>query len=191
MVPGAPCQPRSRNDTGMHSGVMFLSKFPARALPHAFDDMTYSTARIQVLGMAVADTWVTVGMLYGLPCNASHKQARYQTDALLAELVDRVACQTVGPRAIGGDFNYGPEDLDQITRLQALGVMVVRLNLRGVGPSASISFGSPLNFKGHTWVPQWLLIIGLIMPRSVLPFRMMDFRCRFLLGPVLCNFRHG
>lgn len=121
MVPGAPCPPRSRNDTGLHSGVMFLSKFPARALPHTFDDMTYSSARIQVLGMAVADTWVTVGMLYGLPCNASHKQARYQTDALLAELVDRVACQTVGPRAIGGDFNYGPEELDQIARLQALG----------------------------------------------------------------------
>lgn len=121
MVPGAPCPPRSRNDTGMHSGVMFLSKFPARALPHAFDDMTYSSARIQVLGMAVADTWVTVGMLYGLPCNASHRQARYQTDALLAELVDRVACQTVGPRVIGGDFNYGPEDLEQVARLQALG----------------------------------------------------------------------
>jgi len=71
--------------------------------------------------MAVADTWVTVGLLYGLPCNAHHKQARFQTDVLLSELVDRVACQATGPRAIGGDFNYGPDELEQLHRLRALG----------------------------------------------------------------------
>ena len=52
--------------------------------------------------MAVNEVWVTVGMLYGLPGNAAHKQARHQTDALLAELVDRVGAQATGPRVIGG-----------------------------------------------------------------------------------------
>ena len=37
------------------------------------------------------------------------------------DLVDRVGCQTVGPRAIGGDFNYGPDELSQLQRLRSLG----------------------------------------------------------------------
>ena len=147
--------------------------------------------------MAVADTWVTVGMLYGLPCNASHKQARYQTDALLAELVDRVACQTVGPRAMGGDFNYGPEELDQIARLQALGFREAQ-DLRAWRHGCSVEptgrgskridqlWLSPELQRGYldTTVAfdHWL-----IMLRSVLRFPMLDFRCLFLLGPVLCN----
>lgn len=121
VVAGSPCDSRKRTDTGVHAGVLFLSKFPARAIPHAFSDDVYTSARVQVVGMAVADTWVTVGLLYGLPCHAHHKQARFQTDVLLSELVDRVACQATGPRAIGGDFNYGPDELEQLHRLRALG----------------------------------------------------------------------
>lgn len=104
MVAGAPCVSRARTDTGTHAGVMLVSRFPSRALPHNFASDVYASARVQVVGMAVADTWVTVGMLYGVPCNAHHKQARYQTDAMLSDLVDRIGCQTIGPRAIGGDF---------------------------------------------------------------------------------------
>ena len=125
-VAGAPCSHRARTDTGTHSGVMFVSKLPSRALPHSFDASVYDTARVQVVGVAVAKTWVTVGLLYGVPCNASHKQAKYQTDAMLSDLVDRVGCQTTGPRAIGGDFNYGPEELDQVSRLHALGFREVQ-----------------------------------------------------------------
>lgn len=103
-----------------------VSKYPARPLPHAFDAQVYSSARVQVVGVSLADTWVTVGMLYGYPCNASHKQARYQTDAMLADLVDRVGCQASGPRAIGGDFNFGPEELEQLSRLHMLGFREVQ-----------------------------------------------------------------
>ena len=125
-IPGSPCRSRRGTDTGAHTGVMVLSKMPARALPHDFSDDVYSTARVQVVGLAVADVWVTLGVLYGLPCNAQHKQARYQTDALLSDLVDRVAFQTVGPRAIGGDFNFGPDELDQLDRLRSLGFREVQ-----------------------------------------------------------------
>ena len=45
---------------------------------------------------------------------------------MLSDLVDRVGCQTTGPRAIGGDFNYGPEELDQVSRLHALGFREVQ-----------------------------------------------------------------
>ena len=103
-----------------------VSKHPARPLPHAFDVQVYSSARVQVAGVALADTWVTIGMMYGFPCNASHKQARYQTDAMLADLVDRVGCQAAGPRAIGGDFNFGPDELGQLHRLHTLGFTEVQ-----------------------------------------------------------------
>ena len=125
-VAGAPCSMRSRTDTGNHSGVMVLSKMPARALAHDFSGDAYTSARVQVVGLAVADVWVTLGVLYGVPCNAQHKQARFQTDALLADLVDRVACQATGPRAIGGDFNFGPTELQQLDRLRALGFREVQ-----------------------------------------------------------------
>ena len=137
VVPGSPCPARPGTDTGIHSGVLFASKFPARALPHAFDPESYATSRIQVVGMAVNEVWVTVGMLYGLPGNAAHKQARYQTDALLAELVDRVGTQATGPRVIGGDFNFAPAELQQLQRLHDLGFREVQdLNAWRFGISA-------------------------------------------------------
>jgi len=106
-------------------------------LPHAFDPDSYATSRIQVVGMAVNEVWVTVGMLYGLPGNAAHKQARHQTDALLAELVDRVGAQATGPRVIGGDFNFAPEELQQLQRLHDLGFREVQdLNAWRFGISA-------------------------------------------------------
>ena len=125
-IAGAPCLRRASSDVGSHSGVMFVSKFPSRALTHGFDASTFDSARLQVVGMAVADLWITVGLLYGLPCNAHHKQARFQTDSLLAELVDRIGCQTAGPRAIGGDFNFGPDELSQLDRLRSLGFREVQ-----------------------------------------------------------------
>ena len=74
---------------------MLLSRFPARALPQQFAEHTYSTARLQVAGMVVGDTWITVGMMYGVTANAQHKQARYTTEVLLAELVERVGYQSM------------------------------------------------------------------------------------------------
>ena len=112
--------------TGSHTGVMLLSRFPARALPQQFAEHTYSTARLQVAGMVVGDTWITVGMMYGVTANAQHKQARYTTEVLLAELVERVGYQSTGPRIIGGDFNFAATELDQTQRLLDLGFREVQ-----------------------------------------------------------------
>lgn len=120
VIPGAPCPTRGATDTGSHAGVMVLSKFPARPLPHAFGD-AYASARLQVSGFVVGDAWVTTGVLSGYPCNAMHAQARFQTDSLLAEFVDRVACDGHGLRAIGGDFNYDVHELTQLRRLHDMG----------------------------------------------------------------------
>ena len=115
-IPGAPCPTRGPTETGTHAGVMMLSKFPARPLPHGFGD-SFASARLQVCGFVVGQAWVSAGVLYGYPENAVHKQARFQTDCLLAELVDRVCCQGHGLRAIGGDFNFDVGELSQLQRL--------------------------------------------------------------------------
>ena len=121
VVPGAPCPARNQQGTGNHSGVMLLSQSPARPLPNSFAAHTFSTARLQVAGMVVGNMWVTVGMLYGVPANAQHTDAKYQTEVMLSELVERVAYQSTGPRAIGGDFNYSAHELGQTKRLLDLG----------------------------------------------------------------------
>jgi len=126
LVPGAPCPPRRNGQAGNHSGVLLCSQYPARALPNGFDSDSFATGRIQVAGMMVDSTWVTIGMLYGVPCNATHQFARYQTETYLAELVERVGFQTAGPRIICGDFNYAVHELSQLQRLTDCGFREVQ-----------------------------------------------------------------
>ena len=121
VVPGAPCPARNQHGTGNHSGVMLLSQSPARPLPNNFAAHTFCTARMQVAGMVVGNMWVTLGMLYGVPANAQHHDAKYQTEVMLSELVERVALQGTGPRAIGGDFSFAASELGQTQRLHELG----------------------------------------------------------------------
>ena len=195
VVAGAPCQLRHGTDTGSHSGVMFLSKYPARALPHTFDADAYVSGRLQVVGMAVHDVWVTAGLLYGMPMNANHKQARYQTDALLAELVDRVGLNATGPRVIGGDFNFGPDELPQLARLHDLGFREVHgglaflLRLRDGGPKGLISFGFLPNFSWSTEVCLWTLPVVLTM--RPFPLNSLSRVChrRCCIGPCRHLFR--
>ena len=121
VVPGAPCSHRVNEDAGTYAGVVALSSFPARPLPHSFDADLYRTARIQVCGIAIRQTWLQVGILYGFPHSAIHKQRTYRTECLLDELISRVGLQAVGPRIICGDFNHSASSLQQLRRLYLLG----------------------------------------------------------------------
>ena len=126
LIPGAPCPVRKTGQAGVHSGVLLVSSYPARALPRNFDPESFATGRMQVAGMMVGSDWVTIGMLYGVPCNATHHFARYQTETMLADLIDRVACQASGPRIICGDFNYATHELSQAQRLHEYGFREVQ-----------------------------------------------------------------
>ena len=126
LVPGHPCPSRKNGQVGNHSGVLLASKFPARALPHNFDEGLFASGHLQVAGFVVDNVWVQVGMLYGVPCNNNHVHAKYQTETCLAELIDRIAGQTTGPRIICGDFNYAVDDLAQLRRLVACGFREVQ-----------------------------------------------------------------
>ena len=98
-----------------------MSKLPARPLPHDFPPNLYESSRLQVAGVCLGSVWVQVGMLYGVPGGSKHEQPLYQSECLLEALVDRVACQIVGPRILCGDFNFEPHEMEQCQRLLSLG----------------------------------------------------------------------
>ncbi len=126
VVPGAPCLQRSSTDVGIFSGVAMISAHPARPLPHGFCQDSFRSSRIQVAGVQVADQWVHVGMLYGVPKGQTHCQALFQTEVLLEQLVDRIGCQVQGPRIVCGDFNFEEDCLYQTQRLKAMGFVEVQ-----------------------------------------------------------------
>lgn len=121
LVHGAPCQQGKSEHSGQYSGVMLMHKGPARPLPHKFSRESFETSRIQVAGFLAHNVWIQVGMLYGVPKSAKHKHPAHQTDVLLEQLVDRVACQSSGPRVIAGDINHSEQELSQLRRLRSLG----------------------------------------------------------------------
>ena len=125
-VPGHPCNARTQSDAGEYTGVCVLSRYPARALPHEFDLDCFQTSRIQIAGVAIRNNWIQLGVLYGYPDSSQHVQRTYRTNCLLAQLIDRVACQACGPRAIGGDFNHDSSSLEQLDRLRAMGFKEVQ-----------------------------------------------------------------
>ena len=122
VIPGAPCPLRARSEeVGAFKGVASLSSWPTRALAHALHDGWYQSSRVQVVGTFVHQVWVQVAMVYGYPYSKSHHAPRFQTEQLLEGAIDRIACQSTGPRVIMGDFNWESEELTQLRRLEDLG----------------------------------------------------------------------
>ena len=121
VIQGAPCALRSTSGVGTFSGVIALSKFPAKALPHQFCPEQFATSRIQVVGACVNGLWIQLGVMYGYPDSVQYRARSFHTDCLLDQLVTRIGCEATGPRAIGGDFNHGPQGLAQLARLHDLG----------------------------------------------------------------------
>ena len=126
VVPGAPCGVKRANSFGEHAGVLALSRFPMRALPHEFPPGIFESARIQVVGLSVGPLWVQAGLLYGFPDSKQHLDRTFKTETLLDALVDRIALQADGPRVICGDFNHGPDQLATLDRLRSLGFREVQ-----------------------------------------------------------------
>jgi len=110
------------------------------------------TARIQVAGVLLGDAWVQLGMMYGYPVGASHAAPKYNTDLLLEQLVDRIACQTVGPRAIGGDFNFDSHELTQLRRLHDMGFREVQDLACHMGQHEVQATGKGRRRIDHLWI---------------------------------------
>lgn len=126
VVPGAPCAQRVQADAGTYAGVVALSAYPARPLPHAIDPEIFQSARVLVCGIAVRQMWIQVGLAYGFPNSVQHINRTYRTECLLDELITRVACQGRGPRIVAGDFNHAAHELLQLQRLRDLGFVEIQ-----------------------------------------------------------------
>lgn len=114
-IPGAPCPLRARSEeVGSFSGVAGLSSWPTRALTHSLHDGWYQSSRVQVLGTFIQQLWMSVAVVYGFPNSKTHHTPRFQTEQLLEGAIDRIACQTQGPRVIMGDFNWEQHELTQL-----------------------------------------------------------------------------
>lgn len=118
---GSPVKSRGDSDVGKFSGVMAMSSLPLRPLPAHFDPQVFASSRIQVFGLAIADWWVTTGIVYGYPDSAAYPNRTYMNEVLVDEIVQRVAFQSTGARIIAGDFNQGPQDLEQFEVLRKVG----------------------------------------------------------------------
>ena len=127
VVPGKHCPFRARSsEAGDFTGVAALSRWPCRALPHSIPPAIYDTSRVQVVGTCIHGLWITIGILYGTPKSTSHLHPKFHTEQHLEALIDRVACQTSGPRILMGDFNWEKSELHQLSRLEDLGFVEVQ-----------------------------------------------------------------
>ena len=121
VLAGHPAETKTTADVGTYTGVLLLSKHPARALMHDVPKDLYDTGRLQFSGVYVQGLWVQIGTVYGFPIGSNHAHHRYQTDLLLEAAIDRIGLQTTGPRIICGDLNHHPQDLSQVNKLRSLG----------------------------------------------------------------------
>lgn len=126
VVTGAPCTQQVEADAGTYAGVIVLSKYPARSLPHSIGVDVYNTARVMVCGISIRQMWVQVGVAYGYPHSVQHKHRTYKTECLLEELILRIGHQSKGPRIIAGDWNHPAASLQQTARLRQLGFREVQ-----------------------------------------------------------------
>lgn len=152
VVAGAPVDSRSQSAVGGYSGVLAMSSVPLRALPPSIPDDIFRTGRCQVVGFVIQDVWIQAGIMYGYPDSSQHLERTFQTDTILSALVQRIACQTSGPRLIAGDFNHSPDQLSQLDQLKKMGFCEVQ-------HFACHQWGRPISFttKGDRLIDQiWI-----------------------------------
>lgn len=127
VIPGAPCNLRARSETvGTFSGVLAISPWPTRALHHGLSPEQYASSRIQFVGTCIHNLWIQTAVVYGYPYSSTHQYPKFQTEQLLSDAIDRIACQSSGPRVIMGDFNWLRSELAQLDRLEAMGFREVQ-----------------------------------------------------------------
>lgn len=127
VIQGAPCNLRARSESvGTFSGVLAISPWPTRALDHGLSSEQYATSRIQFVGTCIHQVWIQIAVVYGFPYSSTHQYPKFQTEQLLSDAIDRIACQTSGPRVIMGDFNWLRPELSQLDRLEAMGFREVQ-----------------------------------------------------------------
>ena len=103
---------------GKAQGVGLLTSFPGRSLPTTWDADVIDEARIYAGTAMVAQQWVKMGVMYGYAFRAKNVETQQRSNKLLSHLVQRIVCESKGPRIICGDFNQEHGELEQTRILQ-------------------------------------------------------------------------
>ena len=115
-VPGEAGPPLSKavgTIGGKATGVGVLTDCPVRALAGQWPSQHWKTGRIQACAIHVQQNWIKEGIFYGLAKDAHTKATKDHSDAILANLTDRIVFASRGFRVLMGDFNQTTQDLAQ------------------------------------------------------------------------------
>eukprot|EP00438_Fugacium_kawagutii_P035576 Skav200694 [mRNA] locus=scaffold343:58478:63264:- [translate_table: standard] len=98
---------------GKATGTAVLSHSPLRPLTQEWDEQLWSSGRLHAAATLIQQRWLKLGVAYGHAKNPHLPTTVAQTDAVLAQLTDRIVHQSYGFRAIVGDFNNSQGNLPQ------------------------------------------------------------------------------
>ena len=166
----------SVSEAGDWAGVAFVSKYPCRALQVGWPPDLFETGRIQFCTSFVDPFWLTGGVVYGYPQGVTHPGAHEHTMDMLSFAVQHLTQSCVGPRFLGGDWNFEPHMVAVWEELQHLGwveVQDLREKQLGVRPQATCKFKTRKDFM-------WL------SPELVRHFVSLDFLDLFADHSVMC-----
>ena len=96
---------------GKATGVGILTDCPARPLAGHWPPDDWKTGRIQACAIHLQQHWIKAGVFYSFAKDAHAKATKDCSDALLANLTDRVVFASSGLRVIMSDFNKATQDL--------------------------------------------------------------------------------
>ena len=126
VLAGAPVAQRATSsDAGQWAGVAFASAYPCRALPAPWPDDLFASSRIQLGAFFSPAGWISGAVVYGFPEGRLHPNALARTEAILDFAFRRLVSQP-GPKFMAGDWNFTPDVLPIVTRLQAAGWIEVQ-----------------------------------------------------------------
>ena len=106
---------------GKHTGVGFLSSYPARPIRLGWDNELYQTSRLHAATFQVNNHCIAGAVCYGYAHAADSRATQDLTDNLLAQLTMQVVEGFPGPSFIAGDFNQQPGVLSEPLKWESKG----------------------------------------------------------------------
>ena len=121
-VGGYPVAKRHHSKlAGQWNGVAVLSKFPTKAVPHAWSDFVHKSSRVQITSTLIHNLWLTAGTIYGESIGPTHPNHIHHNEMLVRAVASQIAYQCVGPRVIGGDWNVEDGEIPSFQFLRDAG----------------------------------------------------------------------
>ena len=154
-VPGEAAPPLSTamgTIGGKATGVGILTDCPARPLAGTWPDDDWKTGRIQACAIHIQQNWIKAGVFYGFAKDAHTRATKDRSDALLANLTDRIVFASRGFRVIMGDFNQTTQELPQFDIWRRHGFKEIQEIAHHQWQQEVIPTCKQNSVKDHIWV---------------------------------------